>query len=156
MHTLGGRIDGREVVFGLEDSVWINLLVLGMDHLQRDRTAAHLAKTADTLPALKTVLLLPVEMKEPQGQRAGTVTDADQQGTPPAELDFSELYLTLYYHVVARSCSAHRHHTRAILVTQRQMKQDILQRMNIQPLEPLSDARANTLEDRDRQGVKLV
>ena len=69
-----------------------------------------------------------------------------QQHALLAVLDFGQLHLTLYHCVVAHTQTANRHHPRAILVTQRQMKQQVLDTMDVQARQFLRHTRAHAFE----------
>jgi hypothetical protein len=101
----------------------VNAAVLGVNHLQRSRAEAHLAITAQPHPARESGGLRRVEMKKPQHNGSGAVTQPAQQHTPPAELDVADLYLALNHRLIADAQCADGHNTGTILVTQWDVEQ---------------------------------
>jgi len=99
-----------------------------MNHLEGGWPPANLAVHPQARPSLETLLLRLAEMKKAQKQRTGTVTYPNQQAASPSKLDFSKIDFDIDDCMVTRAQRPHRYNARAVLVTARQMEQDVLDR----------------------------
>jgi hypothetical protein len=102
--------------------------VFGVDHFRRGAATTYLPEAANRPATLKSRLLSGIEMEKPQCQRTGAITDAHQQSPPAAKTHLGQVHHPLDHGLVARAQRTHRRQAGAILIAQRQMKQDILHR----------------------------
>ena len=155
MQSLGGGIDGGQVLLAVRREIRGNRRVFGMDHLQGDRPAAHLAETAQPLATLQSLVLLGGKMEEAQRQAAGAVTDADQQHSASAALHLAVQHLAVHHHLVTGTQRADGHDLGTVLITGREVKQQILDGLDTQLLQAQRQTRAHALEigNRRRQGA---
>ena len=97
-----------------------------MHDFQALGAAARFAEAADARAARQTLLLLRREVEKSQRQKAGTVGDLAQHLPPAAKDDLRQQHFALHRRALPGAQLAQRHHARAIFVTQRQQKQQIL------------------------------
>ncbi len=151
MHALGSGIDGGQALFHLLGLIEADATVFGVDDLQRLGATAGLAEAAQARSFHQIVLLCRREVKEAQDQTSRAIGDTHQQGAPPSHLHLHQLDLALDHRLVTRTQSANRQYSRAILVSQGKMEQNILYRVNAQPRQFLHGLRPDTLEPGQRQ-----
>lgn len=84
-------------------------------------------------------------MKKPQRHTAGTIGDAAEHRPAPSKDDLDEFYAALHENLLARREAAYRPNLRSVLVAYRQQAQQIADRRDAEPLEPLGDSRTNPL-----------
>ena len=125
LQTLGGRIDGCE--FGVDGDGVVSRqhLAFGMDHLQRIRATPHFAKTTHTSSDRESLLLGGVEMKKTQIDGATAISHPYDQRAPPAKYHLRNFNNTLDLRFVIKTQGADRREACAILVTQRQVEEQI-------------------------------
>ena len=155
MQSLGGGIDGGQVLLAVRREIRGNRRIFGMDHLQGDRPAPHLAKTTQPLATLQPLVLLGGKMEETQREAAGAIADADQQHGSPAALHLAVQHLAVHHHLVTGTQRADRHDLGTVLITGREMKQQILDGLDTQLVQAQCQTRAHALEigNRRRQGA---
>ena len=104
----------------------IDAPIFRMHDLQSLGAAARLAEAADARAARQALLLLRGEIKEAQRQKPRAVGDPAQHLAPSAEDHLGQQHLALDRRALSGAQLAQRHDARAILVAQRQQKQQIL------------------------------
>ena len=124
-HALGHRINRRQRILR-RSFVGRDAPVLGMHHLESDRTPAHLAEAADACPAREALLLRGGEIEEAQRQEARAVSDTADQLATTTEGDLGELHLALHHAASAADEPADRQHTGAVFVARGQHEEEIL------------------------------
>ena len=124
--------------------------ILRMHHLDSEGSAAHLPKAAHARAARKALLLRKREIEEAQREKAGAVADARDHLTAFAVRDFGEEHLALDRRAHAGDERAERRELRAILVAQRQDKQQILHLRDSEALETLGERSADAGQRRHR------
>ncbi len=82
--------------------------------------------------ARETLLLLRGEIEKPQSEKAGTVGNLAQHLTPSAKYDFRQQHLAFHRRALPGAQLSQRNHLRAVFVTQRQQKQQILSGVHTQ------------------------
>src|SRR5436190_8783055 len=102
--------------------------MLGMNHLEAGRTAAHFAITAHALAGRQRLLDGLVEVEEPQRQRTRAVGDAGEQRAAAAIRNLAELDDALDERLLADDDAADRLDCGAVLVALRQQAQQIADR----------------------------
>ncbi len=126
--AFGGRVDRRE---GLLDRrrrlVAVERPIFGMVDLQARGAGAGLTVTAQVGAAFEALLLRIAEMIEAQAQHAGAVAQAHDQTAALAHGHIGAADHTFDHRVLARTQCADGHHAGAVLITQGQMEQQILQ-----------------------------
>jgi hypothetical protein len=120
--------------------------VLRMDHLETGGAAAHFAKTGHMRPTLKLCLLLAGKMKKAEGELAATVAYSHEQVASPAIGGLRKQDLATDKTARAGDQRPNPDELRAVLVPQRQQKQQVLDAMQPELLEFLCERRADALK----------
>ncbi len=148
--AFGRRIHRRQVILRMRGGALVDAPVFRVHELEARRRAADLAEAAQPHAARERLALLRAEMKEPQRQEAGAVGDPREELAPAAEHDFGQLDLALDRGALACAQFAERHRARAVLVAQRQEKQQVLDRLDAERTEPLRERGAHAAQRGDR------
>ena len=114
-HALGHRINRRQRILR-RSFVGRDAPVLGMHHLESDRTPAYLTEAADACPAREALLLCRGKIEEAQRQEARAVSDTAYELATTTEGDLGELHLALHHAASAADEPADRQHTGAVFV----------------------------------------
>ncbi len=150
--ALGAGVYRREVFVG-DRRLSIDAAIFRMHHLQALRTAANFAEAADACAARQPHLLLNRKIEEPQRQRSRAVADSAQQLAPAAKRNLREQYLALDRRALPRAQFPQRHDASAVLVAQRQEKQQILRGLHAECAKPLGKRIADPAKHRHRLRV---
>ncbi len=149
-HAGGGGVDGREMIFGDLRGLGIDPPVFRMHHLQTLEAAARFAETAYPHAASEGVLLLSGEIEKPQRQEAGAVANSAQHLAPPAERDFRQQYLAFDRRALSGAQFPQGNQARAVLVAQRQEKQEVLGGFHAQGAQPPGEGLPDAAKSGDR------
>ena len=152
MQAGGRRIHRGKGFLGLRRLGAINEFVLGMDHLKPDRAEAHLAKQPQAPAAREVLLLDSVEIKKPQMQMTGAVTHATDETAQAAKHHVRQLDLALHRRLHAGPQATDAQQTGAILVTQREMEQDVLHGLQAETRQFFFELWPDTFQRRNRKG----
>ena len=107
----------------------------GVNHFQAGVALPHFTEAAQPRPRSAEQLFLGgAEVKEAQGQHAGSVSQVAEQEPPAARRHFAPDHFRLDLRLVTGLQLVERHEAGAILVAQRQMQQHILDGGDAQPL----------------------
>ena len=125
--AFGGRVDRRQGLFHRRRLVAALRTVFRVVDLQTGGAGADLAVAAQRGAALETVLLCLAEMEEAQRQGAGAILQAHQQAAAAAHGHVGAGHHALDHRVLPRAQGADGGDAGAVLVTQRQVEQNVLQ-----------------------------
>jgi hypothetical protein len=109
--------------------------VFRVDHLQAQRSAAHLPEAAHARAAREVRLLAGGEMEEAQRQHSRAVGDAAEELAAAAVGDLGELHLPFHRRACAGLERADVCKLGAVLVAQRQEEQQVRQARDAEPLQ---------------------
>ena len=115
-----------------------------MHQLQTLRSPAHLAEAHDALTAGEPLVLTLTEVEKAQAEAAGAVVNHAHEGTTASVLKLRQLNLAAHDRFLAGTQRSDRTQARAVLVTQGQMEQQVLQRFDAERRKSLGDAWADT------------
>ena len=146
--SLGPGVNRSQMLVGTHCFRDVGPAVFRMHDLEARRAATHFAEAADAHPSLEAFLLFRREVKEPQSEVARAVADPGQHLAAASKRDFSEQHFAFYRGTLARDDLAERHHASAVLVTQRQEKQEVLSSLDAEGAQPLSLPIADTAQRR--------
>ena len=121
-----------------------------MDYLQTRRTRADFAEATQPRAARERRLLRRGEMEETQCQEARAVRDPRQQHASAPERDLRELYLAFDDRTLSGAQAADRTHPRPVLVALREVKQQVLNRVQAQARERVGERGADAAQARHR------
>ncbi len=147
--AFGSRIDRRQALLkrcrtGAETAI------LRMHHLDSKGAAANLPEAAHARAAREALLLGEREIEEAQREKAGAVADARDQLTAFAVRDLGEVHLALNRRAHTGDERAERRDLGAILVTQRQDKEQILHLRDAEARQTLGERSADARQRRHR------
>ena len=117
--------------------------VLRMHHFKTQRSAANLAKAAYARTACQALLLREREIEEAQREKAGAIADARNQLTAFAVGDLGEIHLAFDRGARTGGERAEGRNLGAILVAQRQDKEQILHLRDAEARQTLGERRAD-------------
>ncbi len=146
VNAFGGRIDGGQALLHRYRLVAVHAAKLRMHHLQPHRAPAHFAETTQLGATRQHLLLAGIEMKEAQGDEAGTVGQAREQHAPASELHLGQLHGAHDDRFAAGPQGADGRDPGAILVAQGQMEQQIRDLTDPQLRQLLGHARSHALQ----------
>ena len=151
LHALGRRVDRGESICRRGVVLAAKQAVLGMNHLEPGRAAAHLTETADarTLPELR--LLLSRKVKEPQCQLTAAIGNPDQQAAAATEYGFGEQDLAGNEATCSGNERADPDELRAILVAGGQQEQQVVYPIEAELLELFRKRRSDALQVGERR-----
>ena len=120
-----------------------------MHDLEAAGAEAGFTEAAQPLAAHELRLLRAGEMKEAQRDETRAVGNAHQQRAAPPEHDFRQLDLAFDDGTVAVAQRADRDHARAVFVTQRQVKQHVLHRVQAELRQQFGERGPDAAQRRD-------
>ena len=118
-----------------------------MDHLQPARPFAGFAKAGDVNADLELRLLLAGKMEEAQRDLPTAIRDTHQQVAAAAINSLGKQHLTADKATLASLQRTYPDELRTDFVAQWQKEQQVLDAVEIQPLEFFGEGRANAVED---------
>ena len=121
-----------------------------MHDLETAGTQARFAEAAHARAAREPLLLRSRKMKETQRQEARAVGDAAEQRATSPEGNLRELHLALDDGALTVAQRTDRHDARAVLVAQRQVKQQVLDGREPDALERRRERRTDAAQRRER------
>ena len=101
-------------------------LVFGMNHFQAAMCQAHLPKTSNDFACFKILLLAGVKMKKPQRQLTGAIANFRDQHSAAFKRHIGEQYFCFNRDFIAWLQTTDGRYSRAILITKRQVEQQVL------------------------------
>lgn len=116
---LGRRIDRRHRLRQRFAEI-LGATIFGMNDLESQRTAPHIAMTAQFRATSQALLLRSGEIEESERQDPGAITEAHQQAAPPTKHHFRQQHLALHHRCHAGLQGTDPQHLGPILVAQRQ------------------------------------
>jgi hypothetical protein len=99
-----------------------------MEEFKTRATVFHLAVNTQLSTNRERVFLCRAKMKESQRHAARRIPEAAAKTSAFAKLQIAARYLALKLHVFAYLCARGKGNARTVFITQRQMKQQILNR----------------------------
>ena len=147
---LGGRVDGREGVADGQRLGVIQVVQLRVIDLKAGRTGPHLTVTAPVATTAQARLERGGKVVKAQAQRAAAVLQAAQQAATPAHDHLGGQHRAFHHGVQTRLQGADGGDAGTVLITQRQVKQQVLDRAQAQPVELVGQRRSDALENGQR------
>ncbi len=146
---LGGGVDRCQVVFHRRFTATDQTIFRVVD-LQTGRAGAGLAKGAHPHAGAKLLLLRRREVEEAQAEDAAAVTQSYQQAAAATADHVGGGYLALDHRLVSPPQGGDGGDPGAVLVAQRQVKQQVLDSLHLEPGQLQGQRLADPLERRDR------
>ena len=150
MQALGGGIDRGQGRFNRQGVAILQHPAFRVHHLQLLCATPHFSKTAHTPARRQTQLLFSIEVKKSERQFGVLVFDADQQRAPASELHLTCKDRALDHAFHARKHLSQRRDSRAVLIAQREVVEQVANRAEPEFLEAHAHPRPNPLQARDR------
>ncbi len=135
LDALGCGIDRRQHVVHRGIFRVAQDAVLRVNHFETGAAGAHLPETADVSACLELGVLLPGEMKKTQRELAAAVCDSNQQVAAPAVRRFRQQDFTADQAALPGLQGTDANELGAVLVAQRQEEQQVLDAVQVEPLQ---------------------
>ena len=148
------RIDRRQAVGGRGLGVVVEQPVLGVRGLDAAGGGVHLPVAGDAPSRAELLALVLVEVEQPYSHRRGAVADGDHEGAAPPESDGGALDPAARERGVSGAQVSDRADAGAVLVSQREVEQQVEHRLDPEPRELRGDRGTDAPKLRHRRGLQ--
>ena len=150
----GRGIDRGQAVGGRRLGVVVEQPVLRVRGLDAAGRGVHLSVAGDAPPRAELPPLVLVEVEQPHRHRPGAVADGDHEGAAPPEAHVGALDPAACERGVSGTQVSDRVDTGAVLVSKRQVEQQVQDRLDPEPRELLGDRGTDAAKLRHRRGLE--